>query len=88
MDPTRKNKTDKSASKPRSTNSSNDHDAPNSIEATDDISDEVLIGEVERNNSHPGESDDKNNQQDKITNNDNTLLENTERPGESEGGIL
>jgi len=88
MDPTRKNKTDKSASNPRSTNSSNDHDAPNSVEATDDISDEVLISEVERNNSLPEESDSKNKQQDKIINNDNTLLENPERPGESEDGSI
>jgi hypothetical protein len=88
MDPKRTDKPDKSVSKPRSPNSRNDHDSPNSVGATDDNSDEELISSMEKNDSLNDEKDSKNNNQGKIVNDENGFLENSERPGESEDGSI
>jgi len=88
MDPIPKNKADKSALKPGSSQGRNDHDAPGSVGETDEHSDEEQINEMERNNSLNEDTDNKNNKQGKIINNENSILENPERVGESEDGSI
>jgi len=88
MDPTRKNKSDKSVAKPGNLENNNDHDAPEVISETDDNTDEELMSEVETNNKAGDENEIKNNKNGKIVNNDSSILENSDRPGESEDGSI